>query len=149
MGKTCTATKANKSAQQTEQAPLKAKAPDQANASQPVAASQDATSGEKVDHDPNDIMEALRKMHAEFSKKFQDVMTGISGIQTEIQNQNARITEAEERIGKTEDDVNAINTAIKMLQEKCDKLEAKVEDQENRARRNNQTHWPSRKSRGQ
>lgn len=137
MGKTGIATKANKSAQQTEQAPPKAKAPDQANASQPVAASQDATSWEKVDHDPNDIMEALRKMHAEFSKKFQDVMTGISGIQTEIQNQNARITEAEERIGKTEDDVNAINTTIKMLQEKRDKLEAKVEDQENRARRNN------------
>ncbi|KAK1903404.1 LINE-1 retrotransposable element ORF1 protein [Dissostichus eleginoides] len=48
-----------------------------------------------------------------------------------------RITEAEERIGKTEDDLNSMHSAIKKLQDKCATLEMKVEDQENRGRRNN------------
>ncbi|KAK1903568.1 LINE-1 retrotransposable element ORF1 protein [Dissostichus eleginoides] len=56
---------------------------------------------------------------------------------SELQHQANRITEAEERIGKTEDDLNSMQSAIKKLQDKCATLEMKVEDQENRGRRNN------------
>lgn len=129
--------KSSKSAQQNAAA-SKLLERDKANASPPAAASNEATLEDVPEHVPNaDILSALRSMQSDFSKKFDDVMSGICGIKADLQSQSIRITEAEERIGRAEDNLESMHSVMKTLQEKCARLETKVEDQENRARRNN------------
>ncbi|KAK1876910.1 LINE-1 retrotransposable element ORF1 protein [Dissostichus eleginoides] len=84
-----------------------------------------------------EVLGAIHSLQSDFSKKLDDVLEGISGLKGELQHQTSRITEAEERIGKTEDDLNSMHSAIKRLQDKCATLKMKVQNQENRGRRNN------------
>lgn len=57
-----------------------------------------------------EVLGAIHAMQSDFSKKLDDVLEGISGLKSELQHQANRITEAEERIGKTEDDLNSMHT---------------------------------------
>lgn len=84
-----------------------------------------------------EILGAIRSLQNDFSKKFDDVLLAISGFKGDLQIQANRINEAEDRIGRAEDSITSMHSAIKKLQEKCDILETKVDDQENRGRRNN------------
>lgn len=133
-----------KSQKTTQQNSATSKTPaptSQANASSVAASSGAASKDDKLEamagEESSTVLSTIHLMQKDFSKKFEDVLAGINGIKSELQSQANRITEAEDRIGRAEDNVDAMNSTIKKLQEKCATLETRVEDQENRGRRNN------------
>lgn len=85
----------------------------------------------------NEVLSAIHSLRKDFSEKFEDVLAGIGGLKNELQAQANRITETEDRIGRAEDDLHAMHNTVKKLKEKCDMLESRVEEHENRGRRNN------------
>lgn len=90
-----------------------------------------------TDEPDTEVLNAIRSMRKDFTEKFEDVLAGIGGLKNELQAQANRITETEDRIGRAEDDLHAMHNTVKKLKEKCDTLESRVEEQENRGRRNN------------
>lgn len=119
--------KCQKTAQQNP-----AKAPpvptSQANASSTATSKDAKTEATTEDGSSVEVLSTISSMQSDFSKKFEDVLAGLSGLKGDLQNQANKITEAEERIGRAEDNLNSMHSVIKRLQEK---LEIKAEDQEN------------------
>ncbi|KAJ8381085.1 hypothetical protein SKAU_G00018630 [Synaphobranchus kaupii] len=113
----------------------------------PKEISKDATLEATAEDGPSaEVLRAIRSMQNDFSKKFEDVLAGICEIKGDLQSQANRITEAEERIGRAEDNLDSMHNAIKVLQEKCATLEMKTEDQENGASQQSTAHRPPRKA---
>lgn len=79
----------------------------------------------------------LQTMEDSLGKKFDMVLTEIKALRGDIKLMAARVTLAEERIGTNEDDIAAIKTANANMEGELAALARKVEDLENRSRRNN------------
>ncbi len=74
----------------------------------------DATTETKTEDGPSvEVLNAIRSMQSDFSKKFEDVLAGISGLKGDLQSQANRITEAEDKIGRAEDILDAMHSTIK------------------------------------
>ena len=102
-------TKAQKAAQQNSTtSKLPASAP-QAKATSAAASMEAASDAAAEEGSSTDVISAIHAMQIDFSKKFEDVLSGISGIKNELQRQANRITEAEDRIGQAEDSLKRRN----------------------------------------
>ena len=85
----------------------------------------------------NPIMKAINDMRDGFSGNFTGILTAIQGIKHDFKEFTNKLAEAEQRIGDTEDNVTTLQKSVAELQKQVVSLTAKMEDQENRSRRNN------------
>lgn len=83
------------------------------------------------------IMKAITDMKEEFSGNFAGVLTAIHVIKQDFSEFSNRLTEAEQCIWDTEDNITTLQKTVVTLQKQVDYLTAKAEDHENRSRRNN------------
>lgn len=128
--------KAQKAAQQSS-ATLRTPATSQATASSSDTSGEEKVEAGTADGLGTEVLSTLHSMKMDFPDKFENVLAGISGLKSELQSQANRITETDDRIGRAEDNLHALHSTIKKLKEKCATLETRVEEQENRGRRNN------------
>lgn len=65
-----------------------------------------------------DILKAIKDMNAEFSTKFENVLSALDSVKKEVGECAGRISEAEVRISGTEDNVTALQATSTALEEK-------------------------------
>lgn len=96
-----------------------------------------ASGGEAEDGGTNAVLAAINSMKAEFSSRFDGVMTALENVRKEVSDCAERVSQAELRISSAEDDVASLRTKLHTLEAKHKTLEDKVLDLEARSRRNN------------
>lgn len=85
----------------------------------------------------SEVMRAITEMQSVFSTKIDGVLSAIQDMKTEVRDFAGRLTEAEQRISNTEDDVGGVQTTVRALESQVKTLSARLDDLENRHRRNN------------
>lgn len=83
------------------------------------------------------ILEAITALRDNFSSKFDSGLTAINGIKSDFKDFSARLGQAEDWIGDTEDDIVGHKTKIASLEKQVSELTSKMDDLENRNRRSN------------
>lgn len=89
-----------------------------------------------LDHSAN-ILAAIHLMRADFSTQLREVVSSNQEIKEAIGAFSERLTTAESRISKAEDDISGLTGKEKSLQKKVQELTLKLDDLENRHRRSN------------
>lgn len=85
----------------------------------------------------SNIMSAITSMREDFSVQFSGILSAIQEVKQEVKEFSDRLSNAEQRIGDTEDQVSVLQNTVDTLQQQVKLLGVKLEDQENRSRRNN------------
>lgn len=85
----------------------------------------------------NDIMGAITSMRKDFSVQYTGILAAIQEVKQEVKEFSNRLSTAEQRISDTEDQVSVLQNTVDTLQQQVKLLGVKLEDQENRSRRNN------------
>lgn len=93
--------------------------------------------GESMAVSSEDILKAIKDMNAEFSTKFENVLSALDSVKKEVGECAGRISEAEVRISGAEDNVTALQATSTALEEKVKSLTSKLIDLEDRSRRSN------------
>ncbi|KAK7912682.1 hypothetical protein WMY93_012893 [Mugilogobius chulae] len=83
----------------------------------------------------NEIVGAIDSLRMDFGSRLDGLMNAIKGVQGDLNTLTTRLTEAEDRISTNEDEVVSLRTQNNDLKAAVNKLEVKVDDLENRARR--------------
>lgn len=84
-----------------------------------------------------EVMAVIASCQTALTNKIEAVQLDVSLVQQDFDKLRARVSEAEQRVGLTEDTVMEHTVSICILQTKVRALEYKVDDAENRNRRNN------------
>lgn len=87
--------------------------------------------------DGANILAAIRLMRADFSTQLRKVVSSNQEIKEAIGIFSERLTAAESRISKAEDNISGLTSKEKSLQKKVHELTLKLDDLENRHRRSN------------
>lgn len=82
-------------------------------------------------------MAAIATCQSTLPAKIEAVQLDMGLMQQDVDKLRSRMTETEQRLGTTEDDILEHSAAIQSLQTKIKALEYRAEDAENRNRRNN------------
>lgn len=83
------------------------------------------------------VLAAIPSLKIHFTAQLQEVITSNQEIKDAIGVFSERLTSAETRISKVEDDVSSLTSKEASLQKKLQELLLKVDDLENRSRRSN------------
>lgn len=84
-----------------------------------------------------DLMVAIPTCQTTLTAKIEVVQLDVGLMRQDLDKLPTMVTENEQRLGQTEDDVMEHSAALQTLQTKVKALEYRVEDAENRNRRNN------------
>lgn len=84
-----------------------------------------------------EVMAAIVSCQAALTNKIEAVQLDLGLIRQDLDKLCSRVSEAERRVGQTEDIATEHTASIHTLQTKVRALEYKVDDSENRNRRNN------------
>ncbi|ROI15281.1 LINE-1 retrotransposable element ORF1 protein [Anabarilius grahami] len=85
----------------------------------------------------SNIMSAIASMREDFSVKFTGILSAIQEVKQDVKEFSNRLSTAEQRISDTEDQVSELQNTVDTLQQQVKLFGVKLEDQENRSRRNN------------
>ncbi|KAI4825292.1 hypothetical protein KUCAC02_020978 [Chaenocephalus aceratus] len=83
------------------------------------------------------ILEAIHSLRADVTTRNDEILAAISEIKTDLSSYSGRLTQAEDRIGETEDNVTVLHNTVNGMEKVITALTEKVEDLENRDRRSN------------
>lgn len=83
------------------------------------------------------VLAAIQSLKIHFTAQLQEVITSNQEIKDAIGVFSERLTSAETRISKVEDDVSSLTSKEASLHKKLQELQLKVDDLENRSRRSN------------
>ncbi|KAI4804680.1 hypothetical protein KUCAC02_026299 [Chaenocephalus aceratus] len=83
------------------------------------------------------ILEAIHSLRADVTTRNDEILAAISEIKTDLSSYSGRLTQAEDRIGETEDNVTVLHTTVNGMEKVITALTEKVDDLENRDRRSN------------
>lgn len=83
------------------------------------------------------LMQAIMGCQTTLTTKIEQMQLEMELIRRDMDKHRDRLTEADRRVGETEDTVRDHTTSLRTLQVKMKALESRAEDQENRNRRNN------------
>lgn len=90
----------------------------------------ESTRGTELNPSNADVLQAIKEMDKRVTSKIDDVMSAIKEVKE-------RVKEAEERISGAEDEIVQLSARANSLASQVKKLTEKVDDMENRNRRNN------------
>lgn len=82
------------------------------------------------------ILEAIHSLRADVTTR-REILAAISEIKTDLSSYSGRLTQAEDRIGETEDNVTVLHNTVNGMEKVITALTEKVDDLENRDRRSN------------
>jgi len=83
------------------------------------------------------ILEAIHSLRADVTTRNDEILAAISEIKTDLSSYSGRLTQAEDRIGETEDNVMVLHNTVNGMEKVITALTEKVDDLENRDRRSN------------
>ncbi|KAJ4926146.1 hypothetical protein JOQ06_008329 [Pogonophryne albipinna] len=81
------------------------------------------------------ILEAIHSLRADVTTRNDEILAAISEIKTDLSSYSGRLTQAEDRIGETEDNVTVLHNTVNGMEKVITALTEKVDDLENRDRR--------------
>lgn len=84
-----------------------------------------------------EILAAINSLRTEVTTQNDELLAAISEIQTDLSSYSGRLTEAEERIGETEENMMALQQKVHGTDKLVTTLKEKIDDFENRHRRSN------------
>ena len=76
-------------------------------------------------------------MNVDCVSRLDGLLQAIQGVQSDLKEMSARVTEDEDRISSNQDDIASLQTQTGAMRATIEELVAKVDDLENRARRSN------------
>lgn len=90
----------------------------------------ESTKGTELNPSNADVLQTIKEMDKRVTSKIDDVMSAVKEVKE-------RVKEAEERISGAEDEIVQLSARANSLESQVKKLTEKVDDMENRNRRNN------------
>lgn len=103
----------------------------------PAGGEQHVVDAEAGQRDGADVLAAIRLMKADLSVQLKELASSNQEIEDSINVFSERLTEAEIRIGKAEDDITALTGKEQQLEKTVRELTQKLDNLENRSRRSN------------